>query len=49
MIRQVILSETTQKYNGSKIGQGRETAKEYIHSNEDVKEEILKAIKEARQ
>lgn len=37
------------EYNGSKIGQGRETAKEYIHSNEDVKEEILKAIKEARQ
>lgn len=37
------------EYNGSKIGQGRETAREYIHSNEDVKEEILKAIKEARQ
>ena len=37
------------EYNDSKIGQGRETAKEYIHSNEDVKEEILKAIKEARQ
>lgn len=37
------------EHNGSKIGQGRETAKEYIHSNEDVKEEILKAIKEARQ
>ena len=37
------------EYNGSKIGQGRETAKEYIHSNEDAKEEILKAIKEARQ
>ncbi len=37
------------EYNGSKIGQGRETAKEYIHSNEDVKEEILKAIKETRQ
>ena len=36
------------EYNGSKIAQGRETAKEYIHSNEDVKEELLKAIKEAR-
>lgn len=37
------------EYNGSKIAQGRETAKEYIHSNEDVKEELLKAIKEAKQ
>lgn len=36
------------EYNGSKIAQGREIAKEYIHSNEDVKEELLKAIKEAR-
>ncbi len=36
------------EYNGSKIAQGRETAKEYIHSNEDVKEELLKAIKEAK-
>lgn len=36
------------EYNGSKIAQGRETAKEYIHSNEDVKEELLKAIKQAR-
>ena len=36
------------EYNGSKIAQGREIAKEYIHSNEDVKEELLKAIKEAK-
>lgn len=36
------------EYNGSKIAQGRETAKEYIHSNEDVKEELLKAIKETK-
>ena len=36
------------EYKGSKIAQGRETAKEYIHSNEDVREELLKAIKEAK-
>ena len=36
------------EYKGSKIAQGRETAKEYIHSNEDIKEELLQAIKEAR-
>ena len=36
------------EYKGSKIAQGREVAKEYIHSNEDVKEELLKAIKEAK-
>ena len=36
------------EYNGSKIAQGREIAKEYIHSNSDVKEELLKAIKEAK-
>ena len=36
------------EYNGSKIAQGREIAKEYIHSNEDVREELLKAIKEAK-
>ncbi len=41
-------SGTWFEYNGSKIAQGRETAKEYIHSNEDVKEELLKAIKEAK-
>ena len=35
------------EYNGSKIAQGREIAKEYIHSNPDVKEELLKAIKAA--
>ena len=34
------------EYDGSKIAQGRETAKEYIKSNEDVKEELLKRIKE---
>ena len=36
------------EYDGSKIGQGRDTAKEYIKSNEDVKEELLKKIKEAK-
>ena len=36
------------EYKGSKIAQGRETAKEYIHSNEDIKEELLQAIKEAK-
>ena len=36
------------EYKGSKIAQGREVAKEYIRSNEDVKEELLKAIKEAK-
>ena len=36
------------EYQGNKIAQGREVAKEYIHSNEDVKEELLKAIKEAK-
>ena len=37
------------EYKGSKIAQGREVAKEYIKSNEDVKEELLKAIKESSQ
>ena len=36
------------EYDGSKIGQGREIAKEYIKSNEDVKAEILKKIKELK-
>ena len=36
------------EYDGSKIAQGREVAKEYIRSNEDVKEALLKAIKEAK-
>ena len=36
------------EYDGSKIGQGREIAKEYIKSNEDVKAELLKKIKEAK-
>lgn len=36
------------EYDGSKIAQGRETAKEYIRSNEDVKEELLRKIKEAK-
>ena len=35
------------EYKGNKIAQGRETAKAYIKTNEDVKEELLKAIKEA--
>ena len=33
------------EYNGSKIAQGRDAAKEYIHSNEDVKEELIAALK----
>ena len=33
------------EYNGSKIAQGRDAAKEYIHANEDVKEELLEALK----
>ena len=36
------------EYDGSKIAQGRDSAKEYIKSNEDVKEELLKKIKEAK-
>ena len=36
------------EYDGSKIAQGRDSAKEYIKSNEDVKEELLKKIKEAQ-
>ena len=36
------------EYDGSKIAQGRDSAKEYIRSNEDVKEELLKKIKEAK-
>ena len=36
------------EYDGSKIGQGKDAAKEYIKSNEDVREELLKKIKEAK-
>ncbi len=36
------------EYSGSKFAQGRDMAKEYIRSNEDVKEELLKAIKESK-
>ena len=36
------------EYDGSKIGQGRDIAKEYIKSNEDVRQDILKKIKEAK-
>ena len=36
------------EYDGSKIGQGRDAAKEYIKSNEDVREELLRKIKEAK-
>ena len=35
------------EYKDKKIAQGREAAKSYIKANEDVKEELLKAIKEA--
>ena len=33
------------EYDGSKIGQGRDAAKEYIKSNDDVKEALLRDIK----
>ncbi|MCR4911959.1 MAG: recombinase RecA [Bacilli bacterium] len=36
------------EYDGKKIAQGREAAKAYIKANEDVKEELLKAIKEVK-
>ena len=36
------------EYNGSKIAQGREAAKEYLMSNQDVAEELTKQIKELR-
>ena len=36
------------EYNGSKIAQGRDSAKEYIKANEDVKEELLQKIKEIK-
>lgn len=35
------------EYKGSKIAQGRESAKNYIKENDDVQEELLKQIKEA--
>ena len=35
------------EYDGSKIAQGRDAAKEYIKANEDVKEKLLQQIKEA--
>lgn len=37
------------EYDGNKIAQGKELAKEYIKSNEDVKEELLAKIKEAKE
>ncbi len=37
------------EYDGSKIAQGRDAAKEYIKSNEDVKEKLLKQIQEAKE
>ena len=35
------------EYQGNKIAQGRESAKEYLKSNPEVIEELLKAIKSA--
>ena len=35
------------EYDGNKIAQGKDSAKEYIKSNEDIKEALLKKIKEA--
>ena len=37
------------EYEGSKIAQGRDSAKEYIKANADVREKLLKQIKEAPQ
>ena len=36
------------EYKGAKIAQGRDAAKNYIKANEDVKEELLKLIKETK-
>ena len=36
------------EYDGSKIAQGRDSAKEYIKANEDVKEKLLAQIKAAK-
>ena len=36
------------EYNGKKIAQGREAAKAYIKANEDVRDELLKAIREIK-
>ena len=33
------------EYEGSKIAQGRDAAKEYLKTNEEVEEKILKQIK----
>ena len=33
------------EYNGSKIAQGREAAKEYLNSNPDIADELIKQIK----
>ena len=37
------------EYEGNKIAQGRDSAKEYIKSNEDVKEKLLAQLKEAKE
>ena len=36
------------EYDGSKIAQGRDMAKEYIKSNEDIKEELIKKINKVK-
>ena len=36
------------EYSGKKIAQGREAAKAYIKANEDVRDELLKAIREIK-
>ena len=36
------------EYQGSKIAQGRESAKDYIKSNPDVVDELTKLIREAK-
>ena len=37
------------EYDGNKIAQGRDAAKEYIKSNEDIKEKLLNEIKNAKE
>ena len=36
------------EYNGQKIAQGRDGAKNYLKANEDVKDALVKAIKLAK-
>ena len=42
-------SSQVQIYKDKKIAQGREAAKSYIKANEDIRDELIKAIKEKKQ